>query len=265
MMLSVIMSNYNSAEHIEKSIGSVLNQTFDDLELIVIDDSSTDNSVEIVNQCMKKSDRIKLIQLEKNSGGPAMPRNIGIKNAKGKYFAFLDSDDLWHPRKIELQLHYMKEYDCSFSATNMVDFKGENEIVSAIDKIKKDEIFIEKIDHSKLLRKNIIPNSSVVVNRNLFEGLQIIEDPDYKAVEDYWTWLMIHQKIKFSIKLRENLLFYKNIKDSISTKKSEQVKKVFRLYSNYCYKGKSLGIIKYWFMITYFWNSFFLRICFKKL
>lgn len=264
-LVSVIIPCYNSEKHMEMTLQFALAQTHKNLEIIIIDDGSTDNSVSIVESYVQKDKRVHIICLKKNNGRPSVPRNIGISRSKGEYIAFLDADDLWHPRKIELQIQYMKARNCSFSSTNMINFKDEKELISAINRVNADIIEIEKIDHDKLLRKNIIPNSSVLVKRKLFEKLRIIEDPAYTAVEDYWTWLMIHQQIDFSIKLHENFLFYRDMNDSISTRKSDQIKKIFHLYSNYWYNGKKLGKIKIWFMLTYFWHSFFKRVWQKKL
>ena len=103
-MVSVIMPVYNSGRFIEDSILSVISQTYSCWELIVVDDGSTDNSKDIVEQYVKKDSRIHLLQNYKPLGIPAIPRNIGIQQAKGRFIAFLDSDDIWFPTKLEQQV-----------------------------------------------------------------------------------------------------------------------------------------------------------------
>ena len=102
--VSVITASYNCAKFIEESIKSVLNQTYDNLELIIIDDCSTDNTEEIVNEYIKKDSRIKFYRLNNNSGA-AVARNKGLDEATGRFIAFLDSDDIWDKQKLEKQIN----------------------------------------------------------------------------------------------------------------------------------------------------------------
>jgi len=105
--VSVIISTYNRAYLIDRFIQSVLNQTYQDFELIVVDDGSTDNTEDIIRQFQEKDKRIKYIKHDKNKGGSA-ERNTGIKNSVGKYIAFQDSDDEWFPEKLEKQMEVFK-------------------------------------------------------------------------------------------------------------------------------------------------------------
>lgn len=102
--VSIIMPCHNGEEYLPDSITSVLSQTYTDWELLVVDDSSTDNSVIIIEDFCKKDSRIKLLHTEKSSGMPATPRNVGINAAAGRFIAFLDCDDMWLPTKLEHQL-----------------------------------------------------------------------------------------------------------------------------------------------------------------
>ena len=114
--VSVITASYNCAKFIEESIKSVLNQTYDNLELIIIDDCSTDNTDEIIKKYLSDQ-RIRYLKNEKNSGA-AVSRNYALREAKGKWIAFLDSDDLWLPEKLELQVNFMKYHNYNFSYTS---------------------------------------------------------------------------------------------------------------------------------------------------
>ena len=104
--VSIITPSYNSERYISETIDSVINQTYENWEMLIIDDSSTDNSINIISDYCSSENRIKLIKLEEN-GGAAVARNRGIKEAEGRFIAFLDSDDLWHPEKLEKQLEKM--------------------------------------------------------------------------------------------------------------------------------------------------------------
>ena len=105
--VSIIIPTYNRAHLIDRSIQSVLNQTYQDFELIVVDDGSTDNTEDIIRQFQEKDKRIKYIKHDKNKGGSAA-RNTGIKNSRGEYIAFQDSDDEWFPEKLEKQIEIIE-------------------------------------------------------------------------------------------------------------------------------------------------------------
>lgn len=107
-LVSIITPVYNAQDYLEETILSVLNQTYYNWELLLIDDCSIDNSYKIIEKYLKKDRRIKYLKNDKNSG-PAITRNKGIEEAKGEYIAFLDSDDLWYENKLEKQINFMKE------------------------------------------------------------------------------------------------------------------------------------------------------------
>jgi glycosyltransferase involved in cell wall biosynthesis len=121
-LVSVIMPNYNCEKYIDETIQSVLAQTYTNWELLIVDDCSKDNSVEIIKSYQAKDDRIKLLINEKNSGAAAS-RNWALRDAKGKWIAFLDSDDLWLPEKLEKQIAFMENnnYHFSFSKYSQID------------------------------------------------------------------------------------------------------------------------------------------------
>lgn len=123
-LVSVIMPSYNTAEYISESIASVQEQTYADWELIIVDDCSTDNTDEIVKPFLSDK-RIKYIKNETNSGA-AVSRNRALREAKGKWIAFLDSDDLWFPEKLEKQISFMKDNGYHFSYTNYVEIDEES-------------------------------------------------------------------------------------------------------------------------------------------
>lgn len=107
-LVSIVTPSYNASSFIKETIQSVQSQTYKNWEMIIIDDVSKDNTCELIKEEIKKDNRIRLIELQEN-GGAAIARNTGINNAKAKYVAFLDSDDLWLPEKLEKQLAFMQE------------------------------------------------------------------------------------------------------------------------------------------------------------
>ena len=123
-LVSIIMPSYNTAQYISQSIQSVLNQTHVDWELIIVDDCSTDNTDEIVAQYLQ-DERIKYLKNETNSGA-ALSRNRALREAKGKWIAFLDSDDLWEPQKLEKQIAFMQNNGYHFSYTDYIEINEES-------------------------------------------------------------------------------------------------------------------------------------------
>ncbi len=260
-LVSIITPNYNSEESISETIDSVINQSYELWELIVVDDCSTDGSIKIVEEYAQRDSRITIIKLEKNNGRPAVPRNVGLRNAKGEYAAFLDSDDIWHPQKLELQIGLMEKYSIPFTCTRMVEFRSINEVSTLMScRYDKSSLTTQRIFHNVLLRKHAIANSSVVVKKELLPDPAFIEDPRYKAVEDYHCWLKVHEQIEYSIKIMHDLLFYKLTENSLSKSKLEMFKKNNMIYSEYDFNGKKLGAKKYLYLLSYIYFSIINRL-----
>lgn len=135
-MISIVMPCYNSGTFIRQAIESVRNQTFGDWELLVVDDGSTDDSADIIKDMEQTDGRIKYLKTNAPSGSPIVPRNIGVKNALGRYIAFLDSDDAWLPNKLEKQIEMFERYEdmaICFSNYEKMTEQGErnNRIIKA--------------------------------------------------------------------------------------------------------------------------------------
>jgi len=182
--VSVIIPTYNRAHLIGRAIQSVLNQTFQDFEIIIIDDSSTDNTDDIIKEFQKKDERIKYIKHNKNKGGSAA-RNTGIKIAKGEYIAFLDSDDEWLPKKIEKQIKAMKilPFDiwggiyCGFYYIKNEKYR----IVKAIKKgILKKELLNKELD--------IGSSSTILLTRDAINKIGLF-DESFERHQD-WEYLI---------------------------------------------------------------------------
>lgn len=150
--VSIIMPLYNAEMFVEQSVRSVISQTFQDWELIVVDDCSSDSSAAIVERLSNEDQRIKLLHTQSPSGSPTLPRNIAIENATGRYIAFLDSDDLWLPEKLELQLKMFADSDtvAVFSDYEKIDEQGNRDarVINAPS----------YTNYNKLLYSNVIGN-----------------------------------------------------------------------------------------------------------
>lgn len=251
-VVSIIVPCYNAEAFIAETIATVLNQSYKHWELIIVDDCSTDSSRDIIRTFLEKDERITLIELNENSGRPAVPRNIGCAVANGSYIAFLDADDLWHRQKLELQLNFMKKNNAAFSCTDFERFNALDEI-KELAKTGYTEAHLKGyITHWRLIQKNVINNSSVMLEKKLMDMVDFIEDIRYKAIEDYHCWLLIHQfHVAKSPILKEKLVFYRLVETSISRSKFFMLQKNAILYSEYTIGGRKLGFRKYIYMFTY--------------
>ena len=180
-MISIIMPVYNADKYIKDSIVSVINQTFSEWELLIIDDCSTDNSLEIINFYEKKDKRIKKFALNKNQG-VSTARNIGINNSSGDYLAFLDSDDIWNANKLEIQYEFMKKNEIFFSYTHYKVFGSSTKIFCP-----------NKINYELMLISCFIGCSTVMVNKKIIRKSFFEE---FKIRNDWAFWLKILKSIK---------------------------------------------------------------------
>lgn len=227
--VSIITPAYNAEKLIGNTIKSVVDQSFSDWEMIVIDDCSTDGTREVVAQWSDIDSRIRLEPLAKNFGGPAGPRNVGVNLANGEYLAFLDSDDIWHPRKLEIQLELLERERASMVCSRMLDFSREEDIVFP----DIDNVHFERINFSQQSTRARIPTSSVVASRDLLIRHPFREDISYKAVEDYHCWLRMLQSCGECLKVDEPLLYYRKIEGQISGSKIYMMRKVFMVHREF--------------------------------
>ena len=208
IIVSVIMPAYNSARTIAESVQSVLNQTFGAWELIIVDDFSQDNTVQLINEFIKQDKRIRMIALPKN-GGLSNARNTGIELSKAKYITFLDADDLWHNLKLEKQIELHKQNPRFRISHTNYDFV----INGIISPRKSGRIFdwlYEKRGelYPQILYKNNIAILSVMVERNLIETSGGF-DSGLWAFEDQDLWIKISKQNSEFGYLDEKLSFYR--------------------------------------------------------
>lgn len=203
-LVSIIMPSYNTAKYIGESIESVLNQTYNNWELIIVDDCSVDNTDEVVNNFLKDN-RIRYLKNSTNSGA-AISRNRALKEAKGRWIAFLDSDDLWNKFKLEEQIDFMTKYKYSFSYTNYEEIDENSKSLGIV------------VTGPKEITKTVMFNYcwpgclTVMYDANKIGLIQI---RNIKKNNDYAMWLKIIKKGNCYL-LNKNLGSYRKRKGSIS-------------------------------------------------
>lgn len=244
------MPCHNSGRFLIESLASVRSQTFDLWELIVVDDCSDDNSIEILKDFSAKDPRIKIIQLVKNSGA-AVARNAGIAKAKGRYIAFLDSDDIWLPHKLEYQLGFMQSNAVAFSYssyTKMDEFGRRLGCVGAP----------EKLDYLDLLKVCSIGCLTAMYDSEMLGKVYM---PISTKREDYATWLYILKKTDYAYGISDVLAQYRVYSTQSSAKKLKMAKENWYLYREI----EKLGVMRSAYYFTHYALRGVLRTKFPRL
>ena len=218
--VSVIIPAYNCKTYIKTAVQSVLEQTVEPLEILVIDDGSTDGTEQVLNEMAQNCSKLRLIKLEVNSGVSAA-RNRGVKEAKGKWVAFLDSDDQWVPAKLEKQLAMMEKTGAvfGFTGSSFVDENGEPyESVFSVP---------ETVDRTRLFDQNVISCSSVIILREIICRYPMKSEDIH---EDFDTWLRVLEEVPAAYGLNEPLLIYRLSSGSKSGNKLKSFQMNYRTY-----------------------------------
>jgi len=261
-LVSVVIPTYNKAQYLKEAIESVLNQTYKNIEIIVIDDGSTDESREVVNSFTPSILNTKyrilnpIIYFWQENKGAAMARNTGIKKAKGKYIAFLDSDDLWLREKLEKQVSFMEENpETGLLGTGCYEITNKGKIIGQkIFPIKNKDL------QKDLIKYNPFIQSSVVVKREVFSKVGLY-NKGFRESEDYELWLRIGQNYKIG-NLPEPLVRKRYYKKGLSpTKDKKQLYFVLRAKKAAIRRGQYpkryyLYVLKSWIFMKI---PFFLR------
>lgn len=208
-LVSIIMPCHNGEKYIRDAINSVLSQTYTDWELLIVDDNSSDNSVNIIEDFAKKDERIKLLHTEKSTGLPATARNIGINAARGRFIAFLDCDDIWLPVKLEHQIPLFKMKNVSVVFSYYAKMNGEGDFQNRI----VTSSFVVTYDY--LLKGDCIGNlTSVYDTKKCGKVLQ-------KEIhhEDYEMYLAILKQGFYAMNTNSLEAFYRVQKSSVSANK----------------------------------------------
>lgn len=222
------MPAYNAEKTIATAVKSVLAQTLKNWELIVIDDGSTDKTATILSEFAKMDGRIRFLQNENNIG-VSHTRNRAVELAKGEWIAFLDSDDMWKPEKLQKQLLLLQKYPemvICYTASSFIDEGGKpyNYIMPAP----------ERITYKELLHKNLMSCSSVMLRTDIMREIKMPADNMH---EDYYVWLTVLKKHKFAYGVNEPLLIYRL---SANSKSGNRIKSAKMLFNSYRAVGYNL-------------------------
>lgn len=237
-LVSIITPMYNAEKYIAQTIESVQAQTYENWEMLIVDDVSCDGSAGIVQKYMAKDARIKYLKHGKNEGA-AQARNTALKAAKGRYVAFLDSDDLWMANKLEKQINFMQEQKAAFcySACAVIDECG-----NFAGKVRHVPL---KQQYRELLKGNSIPCLTVVLDKKRIGDIQMLAIPH----EDYAAWLDILKKGITAYGINEVLAKYRVNSNSLSGNKIQAAKWTWNIYR----KQQRLGIIRSsYYFVCYF-------------
>ncbi|OIK10460.1 glycosyl transferase [Bacillus sp. MUM 116] len=245
--ISIITPSYNASKVINKTIESVLMQTYQKWEMIIVDDCSTDDTPEILKRYAEEDDRIRVI-FAKENGGAAIARNLALKHAQARYIAFLDSDDCWKLDKLERQLTFMQKNDYAFTFTGYEFISNDgvllNKYVSAP----------EKITYEDMLKNTIVGCLTVMVDRKKIGQIQM---PNIRTRQDLAMWLAILKKGFNAYGLNENLAEYRIGNLSISKNKWKAAKMNWFVYR----KIEKLNFLKaFWCFSHYAYHAVVKRI-----
>ncbi len=219
-LVSVITPTYNCAKFIAETIESVQAQTYENWEMVIVDDCSTDNTKVIVDAYMAKDSRVKYHCLEENSGA-AVARTKAMELAQGEFMAFCDSDDLWMPDKLARQLAFMAETGHAFTCTAYEQMDEESK---SLDRVIKT---VTKTDYNRLLLDCPVGNSTVMYNVGVMGKFQV---PNIRKRNDDALWLQMLKKEKYIWGMPDVLMRYRIRSNSISSNKLKVIKYHWILY-----------------------------------
>ncbi len=245
MKVSIITPTYNSENYISETIDAIIAQSYSNWELLITDDYSDDATWDIISTYADGDERIKVFRLQEN-GGAGVARNHSIEQASGRYMAFCDSDDLWLPHKLEVQVNFMRERELpfTFSAYQKIDEGG---LKGGIVNVPK------SLSYDELLRHCPIGCLTVIYDVGRIGKFFM---PKIRKRQDYGLWLLIFEEIGSSEAMDQVLAYYRIRKDSISSNKLHAAKyhlevlrtigklKGWRLWYNFFYYAFH-GVIKY--------------------
>ena len=222
-LVSIITPSFNSEKFIAETIQSVQNQTYQNWEMIIVDDCSLDKTVSIAEEIAVSDSRIKIFKLEKNSG-TGIARNAALGKTSGRYIAFLDADDLWKPEKLEKQINFLKNNHLpfTFSFYDCIDEEGKS--------LKKRVESPRNLSYKQLFFCNYVGNLTGIYEVDYFEKISI---SSIRKRQDWMHWLTILKKIQSAQPVPESLAYYRIRENSISASKLDLLKHNFAVYRTF--------------------------------
>ncbi|HIC81091.1 MAG TPA: glycosyltransferase family 2 protein [Kiloniellaceae bacterium] len=236
-LVSVITAAYNAETFIRETIASVRHQTLEDWEMLVADDASGDNTAAIVRDCAATDARVKLVTLQRN-GGVAAARNAALAEAKGRFIAFLDSDDLWLPEKLERQVAFMRQRDCAVSYTAFRRINEDGRQLGRLITVP------ERLTYAQLLKNTAIATLTGMVDTDRTGPIRMTE----ARRDDFILWLSILKRGFVAYGLQEDLARYRVVHGSLSSKPKRSAAWTWSVYR----EVEKLGLLHAsWCMLHY--------------
>ncbi len=228
-LISVVITYYKKKAFIKRTLQSIFNQTYKNYEIIFVYDQEEKKDLEFIKKLLSRFKRKKII-INKKNYGVSKSRNIAIKNIKGKYLAFIDSDDLWKKNKLLTQLNFMEKNFYHFSFTSYGEIDEKNKV------LKERKILLDA-NYTKLYKSNFIGLSTVMVSQKIFPKIYF---PKLTTQEDFALWLkLLRQGVKIKC-LNKTLSFWRRTKNSLSSNLLRKLVDAFKLY--YLYEKKNFII-----------------------
>lgn len=241
-LVSIITPAFNAARYVEATIASVRAQSYENWEMLVVDDCSSDSTVEVVERASALDPRVRLIRQLQN-GGPAAARNSALIAARGRWIAFLDSDDLWLPHKLELQLAFQRSLAAKITFTAFRRITADGRTTGRLINIPK------RVSYRQLLGNTVIATSTVMVDRERSGQFRM------KAMyyDDFGCWLDLLRGGDLAHGLQCDLMRYRVVSQSVSRNKKNSARQVWRTYRTI----EGLGLLRAaWYFVNYAVNGY---------
>lgn len=228
--VSVVVPAYNAARYLAQTIDSVLAQEGVKLELLVVDDCSTDDTAALVQAAAARDTRVRYLRMPSNSGGPASPRNKGVQAASGHWVALCDADDLWHPLKLRVQIDLAQREGADLVCCAIEDF-ADGDLPSLPGRALPPRLSSHQLPYWQMLLKDRIATSSVLCRRDaLMQDGGFDTARELIAVEDYDLWLRLMERPGFKVlRIDVSMVAYRRLATSLSAGKWRHARKVMRV------------------------------------
>lgn len=248
-LVSIITPTYNSSAVIKDTLRSIIQQTYQNWELLLVDDASTDDTRAIVQSFAESDSRITLLRLPRNSGGlPGVPKNHALRKAKGDLVAFVDSDDMWQPGKLEHQVEQFTANDKLVMSYVLYQVLQDGSLDTEVLPAPKNRL--RGYCYRQLYYKPVIPNSGVMIRRSTLDEVgPLSEDP--RIVEDYDLWLRVAQRGQLDFVPEQPLLVYRVVAGSHSSGVLNPWRRMIALSWKYMPSAGYLAFIRNFIVFSY--------------
>ena len=242
-LVSIVITYFNKKKFILKTLNSILQQSYKNYEILFVYDDKNRSDLKYIKKLINKFKKKKILINKKNMG-VSFSRNRALKNCRGKYVAFIDSDDLWKKNKLSKQINFMEKNSAIFSFTSY-------NVINHNNKISQKRIVNYDPTYDILIKKNIIGLSTVVFNRKIIHHVSF---PNLKTQEDFAVWLKLLRRGYKLSHIPINLSFWRLTEDSLSSNNLQKISDAFKLY--YYYEKKNL-IFSVYSVIVLGYNKLF--------